>query len=238
MASISYYERASKIVEPAGVEYSISKSKDDPGFIYVPSINLCVAEVATLPKGNWFDTQNEFHSKDQKMPTILEFVEFLKYTKEYFPDVYNGIIGVRSPPRAELLDANFKVEEKNLIINYNVFDENRKIVKKSEVIDENTLMENRTSELIPPLEARGGGISLEDWLNKSYTKQGLPTKKIKAGYLSYSCPKEELDTVFEKEDSTIARFFTDPNGFILDCNGSPFFRAPYFFYARATKQRE
>lgn len=79
------------------------------------------------------------------------------------------IIGVRSPWRAEWIDADFKVKNKRLCIN-------------SEPLDKNTLMEDRQ-------------ISLEDYINNNHTSQGLPSKKVKSGDLYYLYPRSDNNSV-------------------------------------------
>jgi len=213
------YERASKILDLARVEYSIPKSEkqDSSNFIYVPSINLDVAKERTLLGKNWFDTQKALHSNNQKMLTLPEFREFLKYTRENHQDIYNEITEVRDPWRAEWLDADFKTKGKDLIVNYHVFDENGKIVRNSEVLDKNTLMKDKTP-----------GIDLEYWLNNS-TEQGFPTKKTKSGDLYYWYPR--------KDDNSVARFFAYSGRAYLFCDRDPSGRGSDLG-VRAVKQRE
>lgn len=166
-------------------------------FIYVPSIELYVAKERTLFKKNQDECQEILHSNNQKMLTIPEFKEFLKYTKENYPNIYDNITKERIPWRSERLDADFKVQGKNLVVNYHIF-KNGKIVRKSEVLDKNTLMENRT------------GISLENWINSDQTKQGLPFKNIKEGDLSYWHPRSN--------DNSATSFGTGFDGAGLFCN--------------------
>lgn len=195
------YQKMIKIADAVGVKYSLPKlenkvaNKSD--FIYVPSINLYVAREKTLLGENWFDTQKSLHSNEQKMLTIPEFKEFLKYAKENHKDIYNEITEVRNPWRAEWLDADFKTQGKELIVNYHVFDENGKIVKKSEVLDKNTFMKNKTP-----------GISLENWLEDS-TKSGLPKNLVKSGDLYYWYPRSD--------NNSVARFGANSGGADLNC---------------------
>jgi len=194
--------------------------KDDlqSDFIHIPPINLYVAKERTLLGKNWFDAQKELKSANQKMLTIPEFIEFLKYTRENHKDIYNEITEVRSPWRAEWLDADFKKEGKELIVNYHIFDKNGNIVKKSEVLDRNTLMKDKTP-----------GISLQDYLMNNNTNQGLPAKEVKSGGLYYWYPRDD--------NNSVARFVTYSDGADLDCD-----RVPSYGYSsrgvRAAKQRE
>jgi len=187
------------------VNYKISNLENksaskDSDFIYVPSINLYVAKEKTLHGENFYDTQKILHSNNQKMLTIPEFREFLKYTKNNNQDIYNEITQVKSPWRAEWLDANFKVEGKDLVVYYHVF-ENGKIIQKSEKLDKNTLRKDK----IP-------GISLENWLKDS-TKQGLPKNKINSGDLYYWVPMED--------NNSVAGFGASSGGADLDFDRDP-----------------
>jgi len=174
-------------------------SKND--FIYVPSIDLYVTKEKKLLGRNWLDSQKELHSKNEKMLTVLEFLEFLKYTKKNYKNIYNKITEVKNPWRAELLDAEFKVDGRNVRINYHVFKDG-KIVQESEVLDKKTLMKDQ----LP-------GISLEDYLTNSHTSQGLPSKDIKKGNLYYKFPRSD--------NNSVARFDAVIDGDVLNCNEYP-----------------
>lgn len=132
-----------------------------------------------------------------KMPTIPEERKFIKLLDEgskgnidvwsvsgkklkpdYLGSIKEDIVRVASPGRAEWLDADFKVEGEDLVVNYHVF-EDGKIVLKSEILDKNTLMKDK----LP-------GISLEKWLEES-TEQGLPKNNVESGDLYYWCPEKD-----------------------------------------------
>jgi len=51
------------------------------GFIYVPSTKLYFAKERTLLNHNWYDTHKKLHEQNLRMPTIPQFVEFLKYLR-------------------------------------------------------------------------------------------------------------------------------------------------------------
>ncbi|MFH1365342.1 MAG: hypothetical protein ABIH28_02045 [archaeon] len=198
--SESDFERASKILELARINYT-SPSKE--GFVYVPSINLWVAKERKFCGENWFNSHKKLQAGGERMPTIPEFIEFLKYSKGNFPEIYKEITEVRAPRRAEWLDADFKVKDKRLYVNSNhVLDEKGNLVpKNSELLDERTLMKDRTP-----------GISLESWLANP-TKQGLPPKETKSGDLFYWCPRSE--------DNSVARFFVYSDWVGFSCYGFP-----------------
>ena len=173
-------------------------STDD--FIYVPSINLYVAKQRTLLNSNWNECQEVLHKENSKILTIPEFKEFLKYSKTNFPDIYNEITEVRDPWRAEWLDADFKVEKKDLMVYSHIFD-NGKIIKKKQKLDSNTLMLDKTP-----------GISLDDWLKDS-TNQGLPKENILDGDLYYWAPM--------KDNNSVGGFCANSDRAFLDCYRNP-----------------
>ena len=178
-------------------------------FIYVPSINLYVAKERTHLGKNWFDCHKLLQQDNQRMLIIPEFIELLKYTKENHKDIYDEITGVKNPRRAEWIDADFKVKNKKLYINYNhVLDLNGNLIpKNSEILDENTLMEDKSP-----------GISLEDYLNSDYTKQGFPNKKVSSEYLYYWYPRSN--------NNSVVRFDAGSVGAFLYCDGDPSLASP------------
>ena len=176
---------------------------DKENFVYVPSINLYVAKERKLLGKNWFESHQELQKNSERMLIIPEFVEFLKYAKTNHPEIYNEITEVRNPWRAEWLDADFKVKDKKLYINYNhVLDSNGNLIyKNSEVLDKATLMEDKTP-----------GISLEDYLTNNNTKQGLPSKNVKSGDFYYWFPGDDNNSVARFDvDSCRAYIFCDRN---------------------------
>ncbi len=182
-------------------------------FIYVPSIELYVSKGKTLLEKDHDESQKVLHSKGKKMLTVPEFLEFLKHTKENHSTLYDGITEVRNPTRVEKLDANFKVQGKDLVVDYYIF-EKGKIVLKSEILDKDTLMKFKK-------------ISLMDLLENS-TNQRLPSNKTKLGNLNYSPPRENSD----------ARFGTDHYGNSLIFNRSPLDWAPKIYVRFAMEKIE
>ena len=114
------------------------------GMIYVPSVNLYFAKEKSLLGKNWYDTHKELQKQRVRMPTIPEFVEFLKYLRDNpnneNTNLYNEITQVREPWRGEWLDADFKVKNKQLYINYNhKLDSNGNLVpEKTEELEKTT----------------------------------------------------------------------------------------------------
>lgn len=191
-----------KGLESFGIPYIIIKNNsiNEKDFDYVPELGFYVAKERKLLRKNWFDSQNELHSKNEKMLTLPEFKEYLKFVRENNKEIYDEITKVKSPWRAEWLDADFKTQGKNLIVNYNTF-EDGKIVQKSAVLDKDTLMKDKTP-----------GISLENWLEDS-TPQGLPSENIKLGDLFYWYPRSD--------NNSVAWFVAYDDGAFLDCGRGP-----------------
>ena len=179
---------------------------DKENFVYVPSINLYVAKERTLHGLNWYDTHKELHKQDMKMPTIYEFTQFLKYLKsqpqnqEYQKILYE-ILTVRNPWRSEWLDADFKVINGKLHINYNHKTINNQLQPQNSEILEECLMEDKTP-----------GISLEDWLDNP-TKHGLPRADVKKGSINYWKPLTD--------NNSVAWFNANCGRAILNCNRYP-----------------
>jgi len=180
------------------------------GFIYVPSTKLYFAkEISHLGK-EWYDTHIELQSKGLKMPTIPEFVEFLKYLRAdptaENTRVYKKIIEKRkSPmveesPMAEWLDAEFYAEDDGLWVAYN------------HIVDSDGDLEAQNYEKLEGhlMQYKMSGISLEHWLNNS-TSQGLPPENMQKGDLEYWYPRAE----------DVASFNVDVNGVALDCCTTP-----------------
>jgi hypothetical protein len=182
----------------------INPLQDVNGYIHVPSLNLYFTKERILQGKNWYETHKELQSNGQRMPTIPEFIEFLKYTKLNFQDIYKDITEVRSPWRAEWLDADFKVKGKDLYINYNhIFSPNGNLIpKNSEILDKNTLMTDKAP-----------GISLDDYISNNFTDQGLPSKNVKSGDLYYWNPRSD--------NNSVAGFNANSGRAVLDCCRDP-----------------
>ena len=127
----------------------------------------------------------------------LDFLNLLKSGKAFYGDgskadkkVLNNLLDeistVRDPWRAEWLDADFKVKDDKLYINYNhKLDNNKLKPQKTELLEE-CILEDRTP-----------GINLDNFLMNA-TSQGLPKKNVKTGDLYYYAP--------DKDNNSVARF--------------------------------
>ncbi|MCX5658072.1 MAG: hypothetical protein NTZ48_07655 [Candidatus Omnitrophica bacterium] len=195
-------EKEEKILNPS------TKKFDTNDFIYVPSIDLYVAKQRTHLNKNWFDCHKLLQGNNERMLIVPEFVEFLKYLKnsnnQEYLEIYKDITEVRNPWRAEYLDADFKVKDKKLYVNYNhILDANGNLIpKNSEVLDKETLMSDKTP-----------GISLDDFLESNHTNQGFPNKKVKSGNLYYWNPRSD--------NNSVAGFSAGSGGASLDCGRDP-----------------
>ena len=176
--------------------------KDKPDlndFIYVPSINLYVAKQRTHLNKNWYDCHKELQKDNQRMLIIPEFIEFLKYLKsqsnnQEYKNIYNEITEVRAPWRAEWLDANFKKKKDGLYI-----------------LTENETKEEKLEDCL--MQDKLPGISLDDYIMKNHTNQGLPTKKVSSGNLYYWKPKED--------NNSVAGFGANDDRAYLGCGRGP-----------------
>lgn len=186
------------------LENKTEKPAETSQYIHIPSLNIDFETKRTLLGKNWYETHKELLSNGKNMPTPMEFIESLKYIKENNPELYKEITEVRNPWRANWLDADFKIKDGRLHINYNHFLDNNGILvpKNSEVLDKNTLMNNK----IP-------GISLDDYILKNHTSQGLPSNKVKSGDLYYWNPRSD--------NNSVAGFYAGSGRAFLDCNWVP-----------------
>lgn len=186
------------------LENKTEKPAETSQYIHIPSLNIEFETKRTLLGKNWYETHKELLANGKSMPTPIEFLESLKYIKENNPELYREITEVRNSWRANWLDADFKVKDGKLHINYNHFLDNNGILvpKNSEVLDKNTLMNDKTP-----------GISLEDYILKNHTSQGLPSKKVKSGSLYYWYPRSD--------DNSVAGICADSKEVDLDCYGDP-----------------
>ncbi len=154
------------------------KASSLDGFIYIPSVDLYFAKERSHFRKDWYNTHRELQKQNLKMPTIPQFVEFLKYlradrTAENIR-VYEEITEVRSPLRMEWFDAKFYAKGDELWVAYNhIVDSNGSVVAQENEKLEGHLMEDKDP-----------GISLEYWLNNP-TKQGLPPASARQGDLGY-----------------------------------------------------
>jgi hypothetical protein len=180
------------------------------GMIYLPSLNLNFAKQRTHTGLNWYDTHKELHKINQRMPTIPELIAYIKFLqtdyqtvdKQEADSILDDILTVKSPWRAEWLDADFKVKNKQLYINYNHYtDSAGNLLPKNTEKLEACLMTDK----LP-------GIDLQDWLDNP-TSQGLPRPNINEGSLFYWYPRSD--------NISVARFYAGSDRAFLGCNRNP-----------------
>ena len=184
-------------------------------YIFMPSYDLYVAKERILQGKNWFDAHKEAHKQNARMLTIREFVDFLnqvkegkaedglgnKISKSELDKIYKDITEQRNPWRSEWLDADFKVVNGVLQINYNHKIVNKKLVPQNSEPLESCLMQDR----LP-------GIDIE-FLLKNANKQGFPPTNIPGGDLWYFYPRGD--------NNSVARFYARAGRVDLGCNWDP-----------------
>ncbi len=182
--SINDYKRAKRLLEDAMVNYDCTNSD----FIHVPSINLLVAKERSWEGESLTGAEKELHARGQRIITLREMREFLKFTKENYFEIYEEITGVREPLRGEYLDARIDGDICRFAIHYYSFNEEGKIIKNRELINQSeTLMRDRRERPSRNRWSPEYGISLENWLANP-TKNGFPRKDIEKGKMCYEAP--------------------------------------------------
>ena len=191
----------------------ITNHPDLSGYIFVPSIDIYMAKERTHQGLNWYQTHEALHTENKRMPTINEFREFLKYLKENsggipgasvseIQNILDSILTVRSPWRAEWLDADFKVYgNRNLYIHYNHRTVGGQLVPQNKELLTDYLTKDKTP-----------GIDLESWIANA-SSHGLPKPKIKKGELYYWAPM--------KDNQSVAGFEVNSARAGLGCNRVP-----------------
>ena len=141
---------------------------------------------------------------------FLDFIALLKSGRAFYADgtpadkkiidnLLDEILTIRSPYRAEWFDADFKVKNNKLYINY-----------AHKLINGN--LTPQKSELLEEYLTDDKQIDLDDLLINS-TKQGLPKKNVKNGSLSYFAS--------DNDNNSVAGFFANSGRFNLSCDGDP-----------------
>ena len=162
-------------------------------YIEVPGLNIAIAKERTHQGKNWYDSHDALKQEDARMLTLPEFAGFLNYLKsnqnnKEYQEILKDITEVRSPWRAEWLDAFFEKRDGELYI----LTQNKANAEKLK----GGLMKDKTP-----------GISLDAWL-KNPTKQGLPESNVKDGDLFYWHPRNQ----------SVAWFYANSDRANLDCD--------------------
>ena len=169
---------------------SVSKADlDISGFIYVPKINLYVGKGKFHSGKSWSECYKLLDKDNQRMLTLPEFLEFVKYLRDSknpkYLELYENIFKVNNKSwRPEYFDSVFKLQSNQLYVNSShLFESNGNLLPKSSLIlDKDTLMQDKK-------------ISLDWMLDFNCTRQGLPRYDVLEGDLYYSHPQHEDNLV-------------------------------------------
>ena len=160
-----------------------SSSRNIEGMIHIPQLNIYFAKERTNLNVNWNDTHSVLSSERKRIPTIEEFRQSLKYFKQSqdieLQALYNEITEVKTPWRANHLDAYFEKRPDGLYI----LTKNKTKAEKLE----GCLMTDKTP-----------GIDINSWVSGTKSNsQGLPKSDIEEGRLYYWHPRENRVAWFD-----------------------------------------
>jgi len=186
-----------KGLDQLSIPYKIKQTKADSSksnsneYFEVPSLKgLRVAKQLSFLGNDWNESHKALQSQGQRMLTLPEFGEVLKYTQKELPEVYNDITEVRNPWRAEWIDAFFEQRKDGMYV----------------------LTGNKSkAEKLKPCLMEDSRISLDNYVQDSHTKQGMPSKKVQSGDLYFWAPR----------NGTVARFLASGDRAGLNCGGYP-----------------
>ncbi len=186
--------------------FGIRKNKKDfdvsSSFVYVPSIGLYVSKDKLLFGKEWHFLQSTLHSSSQKMLSLSEFWEFLKFVRLNDKQVYQGVIHSENQSY-EWIDAQFENNSGNFYMTYHFFNSSGKIVKRKEMLGRDTFVRDKKCLKKISLERLFNGGCL--------TSQGLPSNKSTRGSFYYGPPV----------DGRVAIFGTNPEKKGLYCYNPP-----------------
>ena len=175
-------------------------------YVYVPNLKLYISKEKYHQGINWKDTQDILHKQGKRMPTIPEFIEFVKYLRSPkgkvnvsgVDEILDEIFTIRNQFRGEWLDARFEINNGTMyVFSHRYFNNNGEIIKIKENL-EKYIVHNLIS-----------GINLKLWL-KDPTSQGLPKANCLNGKFHYWSPK----------DNCVAGIQANPYGTGLFCDKS------------------
>lgn len=203
-------DRAIKLLDAAGVKYQLIQpaqevkhaSSTTPQSIFLEAKQYrgyaypdLLVDIRKSHLGNNYEECKEAVRKEGGYRlTPRQFVDFLKLLKSgkafdergkkidstLLQNVYGEIVEVKSPWRAEWLDAKFGDDT----ITYTLIDKDGTATEVTKPL-EDCLMQDR----LP-------GISLDSWL-KTANRQGLPRKGTKVGNLYYWYPRQDSVAGFD-----------------------------------------
>ena len=178
------------------------------GYIFVPSINLHVAKQRTHLGLSWYKTHEELQKENLKMPTIPQFLKYLKFLQDdcgyqnrsEAQIILNDVLKPRS--HGEWLDAKFLKIQDNLTISYN------------HKLDSNGNLKPDNNELLL-LDC----LKENCWVDifGSANVQGLPTRELGNNY------EEGKNAYFlpPLNHMVVAWLGGDSSGVGLNCCGAP-----------------
>ena len=201
-------------IEPANIpnrkQYIILPGKTHGTYSYP---DLLVSAEKRYHGKNWNQAHEELHKENSFMLTIRQFADFLNLLKsgnaflgngnkadsKLLEDVLDEIITARNPWRSEWLDADFKIINEKLHINYGHEMKNKILVPGYSEETIGCLMQDKTP-----------GIDFANWL-KNADYHGLPKTSIKDGSLYYWHPRQD--------NNSVAGFNSFSGRAYLDCYG-------------------
>jgi len=172
--------------------------------------DLLVAKQKTHFGKNWYQAHEALHEENQVMLTIRQFVDFVNHLRS--GTVYDGtgtqlpsleidqilkeIVEKRNPWRAEWLDADFKVKDKVLYINYNHRTVDGQLVPQVSEPVQMSLMNNCFADVFGSADS-----------------QGLPIQTNETSGIYYWTPMSD--------NSSVAGFRASSSRVDLDCGRGP-----------------
>lgn len=183
-----------KTVEPAQIQVSTSLEGINLGnYIFMPQHKLYVAKERKHFNKNWYDSHKALHQEKARMLTLREFIDFLILLKNgnaEFKNLYKEITEVRDPYSGEWIDADFKLANNKLYMNYNHKIFGGEVKPQNSDPLEKCLMEDCKVDI------------------GSFNRQGLPIKK--GNDFSYWYPRSD--------NNSVARFGAGSDWAILNCD--------------------
>ncbi|MBI2673240.1 hypothetical protein HYX19_03200 [Candidatus Woesearchaeota archaeon] len=204
--------RSIELEHVKGFSGARSKDLDYENYIFMPQHNLYVAKKRSHFEKNWYDAHRGLHKENARMLTPREFADFLLLLRngnDEFQKIYKDITEVREPRRVEWFDADLKVVNDVLYINYN-----HRIV--------NGNLQPQNSEPLETCLMKDCNVDLT-----SFNRQGLP---IREGVdFKYWSPKPV--------NNSVAWFFVNSDWAVLDYGRDPRY-SNYELGVRAAKIKE
>jgi len=191
--------------------YSSVNAPNLSGYIYVPSIRLYLAKERTHPELNWYQTHEELQKEGLRMPTIPQFLEYLKFLQDGHNDrneaqaILGDILKVGNW-RGEWFDAGFKEINGQMTISYD-----------HRIMNNVLKAQNENEVLLPDY------LKEDCWADVfgSANSQWLPTRKLGSSY------EQGKNAYFWfPRNGRVARFGAGSDWAGLYCYGDPTYTSP------------